>query len=269
MNARTGPLHPGLDVLLGREDGRVVPVHDRFEEVPDRTVGGREVDVAAPDPLALATRALVEDLQERGGLWVMDHHDVEVVGELRRVRVHPLPVGLPHVVVQVRLGALQRVVDGLGDVEEPVRTLDHDPRRLDAEVVHQRDLRLEQLGDTAAVGGAADVQDPEPLELPRRLSEAIEGLLPCRLRVLRHTLGLDRDDREHARSLRAARGTGRRLRHRAARALAVGDPSARRRTSPGLARRCRRGRPGRTVSSGTRCTRPATRPVGPRAASWP
>jgi hypothetical protein len=81
----------------------------------------------------------------------VDHDDVEVVGQLGRVRVHPLPVGLAHIVVEVRLGALQRVVHGLRDVEEPVRTLDHDPRRLDAEVVHQRDLRLEQLGDAAAV----------------------------------------------------------------------------------------------------------------------
>ena len=98
-----------------------------------------------PDPLALATRGVLEHLEHRGRLRVVDHDDVVVVGQLGGVRVHPLPVGLAHLVVQMRLGALQRVVHRLGDVEEPVGPLDHDPGRLDAEVVHERDLRLEQL----------------------------------------------------------------------------------------------------------------------------
>ena len=84
MKARTRALHPGLHVLLGREDRRVVAVHDRFEELPDRPVGGGEVDVTPPDPLSLATRAAPRGPGASRPAAGRGPHVVVVVGQLAR-----------------------------------------------------------------------------------------------------------------------------------------------------------------------------------------
>ena len=220
--------------------------------------------------LPLRREALLEHLQQRGGLRVVDHDDVVVVGQLGGVRVHPLPVGLAHLVVQMRLGALQRVVDRLGDVEEPVGTLDHDPRRLDAEVVHERDLRLEQLGDAAAVGGAADVQDPAGpgAGAPRLGGDRGPPRPPPPRTPTRAWVGSGRSgaslESTWGRAGRPDR-SGAELRELSL--PAVGALEGGHRAGP--ARRSRPGRPGRRASSGTRCTRRANPPDGLRAASWP
>ena len=85
-----------------------------------------------------------------------------------------LEVDALHLAGPLDVGALQRVVHVLGDAEELVAAVDHLPLGLDAEVAQQRNVRREQLGDTAAVRGRVHVQHacaaqrrgqlPDPLE---------------------------------------------------------------------------------------------------------
>ncbi len=119
--------HARLDVLLGGEDRGVEPVHDRFEEIPDGAIRRRQVDVAPPDPSALPLALVLEHRQHGRRLGVVDQDDVEFPGELRRVRSDPLPVRRLHLVLDLCLGALQRVVHGLRDREERVGSLDQRP----------------------------------------------------------------------------------------------------------------------------------------------
>ena len=116
----------------------------------------REVDVAAPDPVAGAL-GRVRAGGAGCGSWTM----IASQSSSRLLRVHRV-VGLEHLPLLVGdrlLVALERVVHQLGDVEELLAPEDHVPVRVEADVAHQRDQRVEDLRDAAAERGRADVQD--------------------------------------------------------------------------------------------------------------
>ena len=69
-----------------------------------------------------------------------------------------LEVDALHVRRPLDLGALQRVVHGLGDREEVVAAVDDLPFRFDPEVAQQRNMRRQQFGDAAAVCGCVHMQ---------------------------------------------------------------------------------------------------------------
>ena len=71
------------------------------------------------------------------------------------------------------VGALERVVDLLGDREELVAAVHDLPLGVDADAAQQRHVGGEQLGDAAAVRGGVDVEDPGA---PQRLGERADAL---------------------------------------------------------------------------------------------
>ena len=124
--------------------------------------------------LSCATPGVAGVLEHRGGLRVVHHHVVPLAFELQRVVEHPLEVDALHLAVPLDVGALQRVVDVLGDGEELVAAVDHLPLGLDPEVAEQRDVRREQLGDAAAVRGRVHVQHARAAQRRRQLADPVE-----------------------------------------------------------------------------------------------
>ena len=111
--------------------------------------------MAAPDPVPGGAGRV---LDHRRGLRVVD--DDEVVGVRERVGVLAvvrLEDALLLLAEPLRV-ALERVVDRLRDVEELVLAVDDLPLGLEPGVTHERDERVEDLGDTAAEGGRGEVQ---------------------------------------------------------------------------------------------------------------
>ena len=73
----------------------------------------------------------------------------------------------------------------------------HLPLGLDAEAAQQRHVGGEQLGDTAAVRGGVDVQDPGALERLGEGADALDDLGADDLRVVAELLLEERDALEH------------------------------------------------------------------------
>jgi len=124
--------------------------------------------VAPPDPVAAARPAVVED---RRGLRVVDDHEVPGAVERLRVRAVVAAEDLLLLLGQRDVRALERVVDRLRHVEELVLAVDHLPLGLEPRVAHERDERVEDLGDAAAEGRGREVQDALALE---RLGERLD-----------------------------------------------------------------------------------------------
>ena len=107
-------------------------------------------------------RLLRHVLADRGRLRVVHDDHVPAAGDLggveRVVALEDLPLLLAE-----RVGvALQRVVEALGDVVELLAP-EHDlPLGVDADVVHQRDQRVEDLRHAAAERGGGEVEHPQP-----------------------------------------------------------------------------------------------------------
>ena len=148
-----------------------------LEELPHLRVGVGEVDVAAPDPLGVLVRdaRVARVVEHRGGLRVVHHDVVPLAFELQRVVEHPLEVDAFHLAVPLDVGALQRVVDVLGDGEELVAAVDDLPLGLDPEVAQQGNVGREQLGDAAAVRGRVHVEHPGAAQRRGQLPDPLEG----------------------------------------------------------------------------------------------
>ena len=110
---------------------------------------------------------------DRRRLRVVDHDEVPLALELQRVVEHAFEVDVLHVRRPLDVGALQRVVDGLGHREELVAAVDHVPFRIYSHVAQQCNMRGEQLGDAAAVRGRVEVQHPGA---PQRLGQGPDPL---------------------------------------------------------------------------------------------
>ena len=111
--------------------------------------------MAAPDPVPAA---LTRVLDHPGRLRVVDDHEVELA--LERLRVHAVVAAedLLLLLGKPGLGALERVVDRLRDVEELILAVDDAPLGVEPGVAHERDERVEDLGHAAAEGRRREVQ---------------------------------------------------------------------------------------------------------------
>ena len=89
----------------------------------------------------------------------MHDADVPALRQLARVHLVVAAPGVPLLVGEVLRVALQRVVHHLRRVEELLAAVDHVPLDVEADVLHQRDQRVEDLRDAAAEGGRGQVQD--------------------------------------------------------------------------------------------------------------
>ena len=93
--------------------------------------------------------------------------------------------------------ALQRVVCRLGRVEELVAPEDHAPVGLEPDIAHQRDERVEDLGDSAAERRRGQVQDAHALERRRELVDLGRELTPRKRVVVGEALVPDGDAMQH------------------------------------------------------------------------
>jgi hypothetical protein len=114
----------------------------------------------------------VPSLYPRAGaewLWIVNEENVVWPDVLQQ----RFGVGSADVFVEGTVGrrelllhrAVDHVVDALGQREElwSIR-LHHEPTRIDAEIAKQSDLRRQQLGDAAALGGRVHVPNGAALE---------------------------------------------------------------------------------------------------------
>ena len=106
------------------------------------------------------------------GSWTM--HDVPAAGELARVHLVVAPPGVPLLVGEVLGRALQRVVHELRRVEELLAPVDDLPLALEPDVLHERDERVEDLGDAAAERGRRDVHDARALQRLGELADLLD-----------------------------------------------------------------------------------------------
>ena len=169
-------VHPVGHVGGQVPDGRVVFLDHRLQAGDRRRVRLGEVDVAAPDPVAALLRGAAAQADR---LRVVDDDRVPLALQALGVDRVDLVEDLPLLVAQRLLGALQRVVEELGRVEELLLAEDHVPVGVDADVAHQRHDRVEDLRDAAAESGGADVQDALALRAARPARGSARSA-PCR-----------------------------------------------------------------------------------------
>jgi len=156
-------------VTLRAENRGIVRLQIGPQEGQNGGVRAREVDVTPPDP----RRSVFDKRHEGRGLRVVDHDDVKVILEIRRIRLVHLSIGRLHCGRQAGLRALEGIVNRLGRVEEWVGAGHDEPVRIDAQVPHQRDQAVQQFRDPSTVGGRVHVRDPLALELS---TESLEFL---------------------------------------------------------------------------------------------
>ncbi len=127
--------------------------------------------MATPDEPCLR-RVLAGDQRRR--LRVMHDDDVPLVAEHGRAVAVVPEIGGDLIGAKLERLALHRVVDPLGHGEELVVGTDHAPLGVDSDVAHQRDLRREQLGDPASVGGRVQLQDAGAVERATKSDDLVE-----------------------------------------------------------------------------------------------
>ena len=191
------------DVLMHVVDVGVVAGQRGQEEREHVGIRRREVDVAAPDPGRARVR---EPVDHRRGLRIVDADEVVVVLELLCVQLVVALEDLLLVGGQADLGALERVVDRLRDVEELIRALDDPPLDVEPGVAHQRNQRVVDLGDAAAEGRRGQVYDAlalkrlgEPPDLIHQPTRGDSG-------VVRQRLGPGVDELKHGQPARITVG---------------------------------------------------------------
>ena len=120
----------------------------------------------------------------------MHDHDVGVEPELGRALAERLTVALEIGVRDLDLGALQRVVHGLRDLEEGQVAGQDLPGGRDAERLRPRHQVAQQLGDPASITRGVDVMQRAPAQRLRQhgqIRELVLGRDPA--------IGLDHHDR--------------------------------------------------------------------------
>ena len=115
-------------------------------------------------------------LDEARGLGIV--HDDHVARDRDRLEIlgGRLAVGLEHRLGDCFRAAVQRVVEGLGDLEERRLALDDVPARLDAEFAEERHHPIEQFGHTAPNQRRVDVLEPPMLDLVGRDLQFVDDL---------------------------------------------------------------------------------------------
>ena len=140
MNNGGAPSKSARDIFWRREDGMVIRLEVRIEEVPRGARLRRlmvKTDVTAPDCRDI--HPLAEQGARAHGLWVMDHQHVAWLDEiLHRRRVLRTDAVVDRAVRRPEIGiagAVDEVVQGLGQPEEGlVLRFDHQPVGVDIQL---------------------------------------------------------------------------------------------------------------------------------------
>ena len=154
--------------------------------------------MAAPQP---ARGLLGDEPVERGGLRVVDDRHVPAVGQLARVHLVVALPGLPLLLGEVVGSALERVVHELRRVEELLAAVDHLPLDVEADVRHEGDERVEDLGDAAAERRGGHVDDALALQRGCELADLLDEGTAHDVGVVRQRLLRGRDGLEHGRRI--------------------------------------------------------------------
>ncbi len=149
-----------------------------------------------------------DELAHRGRLRVVHDDEVPLAVELQRVVEDALEVDALHLRGPLDLGALQRVVHGLGDAEELVAAVDHLPLGLEADIAGERDVGREQFGDAAAVRGGVHVEDAGAWQRLGELADAFDRPGLDDALVVVEVLVEQRNTFEHGRFVLPMRRTG-------------------------------------------------------------
>src|SRR2546421_9837914 len=166
-------LHFAWRVALVAEDRRVILLQVRSKQFQHGAVRCREVDVASPDPTPL----VIDQPHKRSRLRIVDDDDVEVVMEVRGIRLVHLTIGCLHGRCQARGGSLERVVNRLRGVEEDVRPGEDEPVNIQSEVRHQGHDAVQKFRDASPIRGRVHVRNSLPFQLFRKgLELPIGGL---------------------------------------------------------------------------------------------
>src|SRR5829696_8740268 len=185
MHAALRPVHARRHVLRYVPDRRIVLAHE-WHDVLDRVgVGRREVDVATPHP---RRRLLRHVRTNRGRLWVVDDDHVPAALDLLGVHLVVALVDRPFLLAQRVRVPLQRVVQPLGRVVELLASEQHLPVGGDPDVVHERDQRVEDLGDAAAERGCGQVEHAQALEILGELADLLNQWSSGQVGVVREAL---------------------------------------------------------------------------------
>ncbi len=136
-----------------REDRAVILLDEWPEKLPNLSVWTGHVNMATPYPFV--TSVFIPEYQ-RNGLGIMNHDEIFI--KSHRIVVHLIvgQVGLEHLLLKRLFFALQRIVEGLCDVEEIVSPLDHLPSRLDTQFIEQRHNTVQHLSDAPPNGRGVD-----------------------------------------------------------------------------------------------------------------
>jgi hypothetical protein len=172
------------------KDRGVVATEPRKKKAEDIPVGRREVDVATPDP---AFPRLTGVLDHGGRLRVVDDDEVELVGERLCVLPVVAPKSLLLILRQAARVSLEAVVDRLRHVEELVLPVDDAPFCLKPRLAHERDERVEDLGDAAAEGGGREVEDALSAERLGQRPDLLHQPAAGDCRVVTESLAADVD----------------------------------------------------------------------------
>jgi hypothetical protein len=114
----------------GEHDG-VVPTDHPCEELPERWVGCRQVDVAPPYPVPPPAPVLLDGREQCRRLRIVDEVEVVFAVEFSGVGSDSIQVELSHLLGPGNLRALQPIVDELRDGEEVVGAFEDLPGDLE------------------------------------------------------------------------------------------------------------------------------------------
>jgi hypothetical protein len=131
----------------------------------------------------------------------VDERDVPPADELARVHLVVAAPRVPVLVGQVLRRALEGVVHELRRVEELLAPVDDLPLGLEADVLHERHERVEDLAHAAAERRGGDVHDARALQRLGERADLLDELATHQMRVVGQGLGADGDGLQHERGM--------------------------------------------------------------------
>ena len=125
-------------------------MHPWLKKAPHRRIGPRQIDVAAPEPVAAF--GILARLDERRRLRIVNHDKTPV--QQNAVAIHPVQLakGLKPALASHVRPTVQRIVERFGDVEEIAIALHHVPPGIQPKLPHQRENPRQQLRHPATHG---------------------------------------------------------------------------------------------------------------------
>jgi hypothetical protein len=106
--------HQILGVLRQVEHRRVEAFHPLTQKRPGSDVGGREIDVAPPEPF----HGLAPELHQSGRLGIVNDDQVHIPSREVMVQERRFVVHTPGLPIQPHIGPVKRIVKSLCHLEE-------------------------------------------------------------------------------------------------------------------------------------------------------